>query len=391
MAVLPLSIVTDDSPSKQTSPIGFEGFEKRLEITFSNSPTIGLGLRSLTRAQLDSILEPACCTIVSQLSNSEFDSYVLSESSLFVYPLKIILKTCGTTKLLLSITPILKLAESLSLVVSSVKYSRGTFIFPDSQPAPHRSFAEEVAALNDYFGDLNVTSYVIGDPGFPNQNWHVYSAVKSPLVNDQTAEAVTLEMCMTGLDRSKAKVFYKNSEDDDNAARKMTKLSGISEIIPSHVICDFGFDPCGYSMNGIEGPAFSTVHVTPEDGFSYASYEAMGFDTDSVRLEPLVKRVLRCFGPAEFSIAVTCPNAWLWWSMEIADVEGYSCKSVIKKDLQCGGCVVYMTYAASEKGCALRTSTKVNMQCWKEMVAEEEDGGGCGGAMVASCPCVSSA
>ena len=90
---------------------------------------LGLGLRVLTRSQLDLVLEPACCTIVAQLSNTEFDSYVLSESSLFVYPLKIVLETCGTTKLLLSVPQILKLAESLSLGVASVKYSRGTFIF----------------------------------------------------------------------------------------------------------------------------------------------------------------------------------------------------------------------------------------------------------------------
>lgn len=118
---------TNETP-QPVSAIGFEGFEKRLEISFSNPPILsdpnGLGLRGLTRAQIDSILYPAACTIVSQLRNSELDSYVLSESSLFVYPLKIILKTCGTTKLLFSIEPILKLANSAGLTVSRVLYSR---------------------------------------------------------------------------------------------------------------------------------------------------------------------------------------------------------------------------------------------------------------------------
>ena len=161
-------------PSSYSSPIGFEGFEKRLEITFCEPPIFkdpkGLGLRNLTRPQIDSILDSACCTIVAQLSNSEFDSYVLSESSLFIFPFKIIIKTCGTTKLLSAIQPILQLADSLSLVVFSVKYSRGTFIFPNAQPSPHRSFAEEVAALNQFFSHLNPKAFV---------------------------------MCMTGLDRGK--------------------------------------------------------------------------------------------------------------------------------------------------------------------------------------------
>lgn len=375
-----------DSLSSPPSPIGFEGFEKRLEIIFSPAPIFtdpsGIGLRALTRSQLDSILELAQCTIVSHLSNSEFDSYVLSESSLFVYPLKIILKTCGTTKLLNSTPQILKLTEALSLDVSSVKYTRGSFIFPNRQPAPHRSFSEEVSALNEYFSSLKeVEAYVInGDPNSGSRNWHIYSAAKEKSSDD----VVTIEMCMTGLDEKKAAVFFKNSA----GAGEMTKLSGLKEIIPSHVICDFEFDPCGYSMNGIDGAAYSTVHVTPEDGFSYASYEAMGFDPWSVRFEPLVKKVLACFQPREFSVAVTCNSGTQWWAMECADMEGYTCETVVKQSLPGGGIMVYKNYSAAKLkvGCAVRTPAKVTERCWKEADAAAEDV--CGGSSVGICPCV---
>lgn len=363
-----------DSSPPVASPIGFEGFEKRLEITFSPAPIFtdpsGLGLRALTRSQLDSFLDLAKCTIVSQLSNTEFDSYVLSESSLFVFPSKIILKTCGTTKLLSSIPQILKLSDSLSLGVSSVKYSRGSFIFPNYQPSPHCCFSEEVSTLNEHFGYLNAKAHVIGDPKFPNRNWHVYSASKERSFDG----VVTLEMCMTGLDRKKAAVFYKSSSGAAGAS-EMTKMSGISEILPSHVICDFEFDPCGYSMNGIDGPAFSTVHVTPEDGFSYASYEAAGFDLRLVRFEPLVKRVLNSFAPREFSVAVTCGSGTQWWSMEGADVEGYSSETAVKQELAGGGCVVYKTYSVDPNArCAVSAPPKVPNHCWKEVAAEEESG-----------------
>lgn len=362
------------------SGIGFEGFEKRLEITFSNPPVFtdpnGSGLQSLTRSQLDSILDAASCTIVSNLSNSVFDSYVLSESSLFVYTNKIILKTCGTTKLLYSIDSILKLAESVGLTVSSVLYSRGTFIFPDAQTAPHRSFSEEVSYLNGYFGNLASGShaYVLGDPTAKNRSWHVYSASDVTDVEDRT-DVVTLEMCMTGLNKEKASVFHKK---EGHLAKEMTKMSGIDDIIPSHVICDFDFDPCGYSMNGIDGGAYSTVHVTPEDGFSYASYEAMGFDPGLVRFETVVRRALGCFDPSEFTVAVTCFGGGLareWVSMGGGDVEGFVCRSVVKQELPGGGFIVYKTFVAETPTCVMHAPLPIlALPCW-ERVEVVEDGG----------------
>lgn len=364
------------SSPENVSAIGFEGFEKRLEITFSDpsmfSDPAGLGLRALTRSQIDSILDAAACTIVSKLSNSVFDSYVLSESSLFVYPNMIILKTCGTTKLLLAIDPILKLADSVGLTVSGVVYSRGTFNFPTAQLSPHRSFSEEVSYLNRYFGNLasGPHAYVLGDPTVLNRHWHVYSASSTTDVEDQTAN-VTLEMCMTGLNREKAGVFCKK---EGHLAKEMTKMSKINEIISSHVICDVDFDPCGYSMNGVDGGSYSTVHVTPEDGFSYGSYEVMGCDSSSVRFEPLVQRVLRGFEPKEFSIAVTSFGDGVardWVSEKSADVEGYTCQSVVKQELPAGGFVLYKTYEAvvpTREACVPKSI--ITLPCWKTEVVE---------------------
>ncbi|KAG6534078.1 S-adenosylmethionine decarboxylase proenzyme-like [Zingiber officinale] len=327
------------------STVGFEGYEKRLEITFSEaSDTCGQGLRALSRAQIDSFLDLACCTIVSQLSNKNFDSYVLSESSLFMYPHKIILKTCGTTKLLLSVPRVLELAAMLSLSVQSVKYSRGTFIFPSAQPSPYYSFSEEVAVLNGFFGFLKSggNAHVISDPSMSNRKWHIYYATEYPEL-----PMATLEMCMTGLDRKRASIFFKNSVV--TSANQMTKLSGISKIIPEMEICNVDFEPCGYSMNGVNGSALSTIHVTPEEGFSYASYETMGFNPQLLTYRDLVERVLACFAPSEFSVAVTTLGGGRQvspWRKKI-DIPGYTCGKMIEQELPYGGLLVYQAFSAA--------------------------------------------
>lgn len=348
------------------SAIGFEGYEKRLEISFFEPGLFvdpeGKGLRSLSKSELDEILGPAECTIVSSLSNKHVDSYVLSESSLFVYPYKIIIKTCGTTKLLLVIPPILKLAGSLSLAVKSVRYTRGSFIFPGAQPYPHRNFTEEVVILDSYFGKLSAGSkaYVMG--GMDKQKWHVYSASAESDIS--SGHTYTVEMCLTGLDKEMASVFYK---DQSGSAAVMTINSGIRKILPNSKICDFDFEPCGYSMNGIEGSAISTIHVTPEDGFSYASFEAVGYDLNFLSLKHLVERVLACFKPNDFSIAVHIDV--LGQSLEqncMLDVKGYCCGERSTEELGIGGSIMYQKFNSTGSCGSPRSTLKC---CWKE---EEE-------------------
>jgi len=351
------------------SAIGFEGYEKRLEITFFEggifSDPSGLGLRALSKDQLDEILNPAECTIVDSLSNDYVDSYVLSESSLFVYAYKIIIKTCGTTKLLLSIPAILKLADGLNIAVKSVRYTRGSFIFPGAQSFPHRSFSEEVDVLDSYFGKLGSGSqaYMMGDAN-KSQIWHIYSA--SAKLEASPEAVYGLEMCMTGLDKEKASVFFKTST---SSAALMTKNSGIRKILPKSDICDFEFDPCGYSMNGIEGNAISTIHVTPEDGFSYASFEAVGYEYEEKSLNELVERVLACFYPAEFSIALHIDMNDEKLDKFPLEVKGYYCGERSNEALGEGGAVVYRSFVRND-GCSSPRSTL--KCCWSEDESEEE-------------------
>lgn len=82
---------------------------------------------------------------------------------MFVFPHKIVLKTCGTTTLLKAVPYILELAKTRCGFdnVYRLFYSRKSFMFPDKQPGPHRSWEEEVSYLDNHFGKCDFICLVL--------------------------------------------------------------------------------------------------------------------------------------------------------------------------------------------------------------------------------------
>ncbi|KAL6864787.1 hypothetical protein ACP4OV_015938 [Aristida adscensionis] len=302
---------------------GFEGFEKRLELVFS-LPTCGgersrHGLRLLPAGALQEALDAVQCAVVSSAGNAALDAYVLSESSLFVYPSRAILKTCGTTRLLRAVPVLLRAAGELGLELRSCRYSRGAYLFPEAQPFPHADFADEVRFLDAAVapgGLRHRRSCVLPSHGHSAHQWHVYSACSDD--GDATgggaaavAARFTVEVCMTELDRALARRFHLAPGDDGRSSHavgdEMTAASGLGGAAgPRVVACAYAFAPCGYSMNALDGARYATVHVTPEDGHSYASYECAGGDGggDGDALAAIGKAVA-VFRPAVVSVSVT--------------------------------------------------------------------------------------
>ena len=111
----------------------FEGPEKTMEVVFKPNMGPDDGLRSLSREQLDFLCTQAKCTILSSISNTYIDAYVLSESSLFIYKSRFIMKTCGTTTLLRCLSSLLQFADALGMELTWVGYSRKNLLFPSAQ------------------------------------------------------------------------------------------------------------------------------------------------------------------------------------------------------------------------------------------------------------------
>ena len=58
------------------------------------------------------------------------------------------------------------------------------------------------------------------------------------------------------------------------------------------------FDPCGYSMNGLDGPTHFTIHITPEPECSFVSFATNQRVTD---YKPLIQQVVATFRPKRFT------------------------------------------------------------------------------------------
>ncbi|KAI1001989.1 hypothetical protein K3495_g6214 [Podosphaera aphanis] len=232
----------------------FEGPEKLLEIWFAPSADTlphGVPRNGLKSVYVDSwkeVLDLVNCKVLSVIESEHVDAYLLSESSMFVFPHKLILKTCGTTTLLLGISQMLKIAainagfphsvyhentEALA-VPYRVFYSRKNYRFPDRQRGPHRSWKNEVEYLDGMFsgGSAYMVGKMNGDhwylylttpnasmtpPRTPNEEITATTETKILRIPGHSAHAIaqgryetdeTLEVLMTDLDLEKAQQFY---------------------------------------------------------------------------------------------------------------------------------------------------------------------------------------
>ncbi|CUM68327.1 uncharacterized protein PRCAT00006049001 [Priceomyces carsonii] len=354
------SFVDHELSTVLDSTFAFEGPEKLLEIWFWKSEDhIPLnypkkGLRSIPVCQWTEMLDLVNCKILSRKSSSSVDAYLLSESSLFVFPHKLILKTCGTTTTLGCLKRLFDIVtESYfknkvifkSFDTFRVFYSRRSFMFPDKQEDVHKDWKFEVSKLNDYFA--NGKSYVVGNCA-SDDHWYLYTGGCDSV---SASKDQTFEVLMTELNQEKAAQFCTSrtpgelaSLSDSNAlhdlghdiGKKMmidTELNMLfgseqsSTHLPSPSLSDsmeleedarlgkvsfqhdsFSFTPCGFSSNSISSDGFYyTLHVTPEAGWSYASFETnFPFSDASYCQNPvdLLLKILATFKPGRFSLTL---------------------------------------------------------------------------------------
>ncbi|MBW0464553.1 hypothetical protein O181_004268 [Austropuccinia psidii MF-1] len=366
-----VSILLDDSSF--SGP--FEGPEKLLEIWFAASPdavplshNLGtriatpaasngtsasqnlIGLRTVDKAIWQAMLDQVKCKVLSVIESEQVDAYLLSESSMFVWPHKIILKTCGTTTLLLGLPTLLKIAKDTCGFANIWQcfYSRKTFMFPERQSGPHKDWGQEVKYLDGIFE--NGSAYTVGK--INGDHWLLY--LTSPKNQISTASLSippkkllststptnnhhhvpnkpiwglperdsTLEILMSGLSEKACAQFYSSTSilptRYPNESSPEGHAPGLALSVALGLDADsllgggrtdgFLFAPCGFSVNmvgGIDNKRYATIHVTPEAGYSYASFECnVDYCGRQSELVNVVERVLRVFEPNRMSITL---------------------------------------------------------------------------------------
>ena len=298
-----------------------------MEVVFKYGVGAEEGLRALTREQLDFLCTQAKCTILSTISSSYIDAYVLSESSLFIYKHRYIMKTCGTTTLLRCLSSLLQFADALGMELTWVGYSRKNLLFPSAQLWPHSNFGDEIKYINNHAklqdrlrGNGHILGPITGD------HWFVYVADHTELpvpsmtrcqslptlhnsgFNAPAAPAVapgnipfadrTVNLMMFDMAPEVAKIFFKSTCE---TGKEMTAKAGIDHLCPGATIDETAFTPCGYSMNAILHDAYFTIHITPEEECSYASFET---NTSLPSYASMVRNVLNVFRPKRFVLTM---------------------------------------------------------------------------------------
>jgi len=78
-------------------------------------------------------------------------------------------------------------------------------------------------------------------------------------------------------------------------------------LIEGVEIDEYAFSPCGFSLNGLKGDGFISIHITPQDEFAYVSYETNIANIDYHKLRD---GILQLFRPEKFTTLITnAPNS----------------------------------------------------------------------------------
>jgi S-adenosylmethionine decarboxylase len=265
----------------------FEGSEKKVEIIFS---PMREPLRNLPESFWNKLCHKAQARIVSRFSNSFCNSYILSESSLFVWDHRLLMLTCGGSSLVNATLSLLKSFRESD--IDFLFYQRKNEFFPYSQKS---SFMDDFGKIKNR---IKGKAYCFGAPD--GHHFYLFHSEKEDNYFSKQADR-TIEILMYDLDDHIKDIFFKASSASDIRSRL-----GLDQIFKNGEVDDYIFKPVGYSLNGLIGEnQYYTIHVTPQEPGFYVSFETNATEQSA---NEITEKVLSIFKPFSFDVIVFRSN-----------------------------------------------------------------------------------
>ncbi len=295
----------------------FEGSEKKLELILSP-------LREPLRNQPDQFWRKLCqkaeTKVVSHFSNSFCDSYILSESSLFVWDHHLLMLTCGNTSLVSALLSLLKKFKKSDRDL--LFYQRKNEFFPYRQKSSFRDDLQKIQKK------IKGQAWCFGPPD--GHHFYLFHSEGEPVAQPDR----TIEILMYDLDNSVKDLFFQASQAEE--IRNHLKLDRIFE---SAETADHAFEPVGYSLNALMGKKeYYTIHVTPQEPGFYVSFETNKREDG---LNDVVEKVLSLFKPLAFDVIVFSNS---FQPERLSPSGGFSRSAFFDKNLDCGYKVCFYSF-----------------------------------------------
>jgi S-adenosylmethionine decarboxylase len=280
----------------------FEGSEKKFELI-----SRGAGFRQRPESFYQALVEMAGAKILSKTSSAQLDAYLLSESSLFVAEDSVTMLTCGRTTL----------ARSADFLIDHVTPEKVDFFSYErkNEYFPHRQETDFYSDVKQLERRLKGRAFRFG---FSDEHHLMLFHLDRPFT--PRARDCTLEILMY------------------NVLVPTCERSQLDRIFPGFQIDEHHFEPCGYSLNAVNGEEYYTLHVTPEDDSSYVSFESNMQVND--RINAIVHQVVEMFRPRSFDIIYFHPEQ----SLRALDISPFTRSNYVRESLSCGFEVGFATY-----------------------------------------------
>ena len=255
----------------------FEGSEKKAEIII-DATQISL-IADLEENFWQALVQCCNAKILSTIENKDCKAFLLSESSLFVWHDRLLIITCGNTRLVHSVEYFIQQVGVSK--IQQITYQRKNEYFAHAQLS---SFGDDIALLGQYvkgqafrFGELDGHhNYIF------NQDTHFKLNQE-----DKSYELIAYQICQKASDKLTTLGL---------AANEIREFLQLDRLLAGYILDDFVFEPFGYSINAIKGMHYLTIHITPQASSSYVSIQA------NINLIALAPDFLRILAPKSIDL-----------------------------------------------------------------------------------------